>query len=621
MSKKILLCDNLVTSKSNYDLVINWNSCNEDWKTLSIPNEIENNANQYKNQYLDWVDKLGSTKILGRSLADHLLLRKDFSLWYMSSIVEKSKWKSPAMYQVFQLLALNSILDDIDDIDKIDINISDLNSYRAIKEWCLKSKIKFNLVSIQRKSKFKLLLNNVLNYRPFILTAFIWLIVYCIRRWSRKKIILNKKLEVREGDVCIISYFFNIDKKKADENTFYTSYWTQLHDLLLKSNKTINWVHLFVKSNEFSTYDSANIFVDQLNADRSNLGSHQLIDNYLSLSIITKTLKDYLRLILISTKLTKVRSNFSTSKTGINFWNVLSDSWGSSLFGKTAISNCLYLNIFEKIFKEMPKQSQGLYLLENQPWEKCMIYAWRKYGHGQIIGVPHASVSYWDLRYSLHSNDYLNFNANSSLFPDNVALNGKAAVNMYIEDGLPFDRIIEVEALRYLYLSNLKTKPMTVVDDGINLLVLGGHDLHSNRIQMELLINCLELIDRKVNILLKPHPLSLIQKSDYPNLNFQVTFSPLNEIISKYNVVFSSNQTAAAVDVYLSQKKVLIMKDCNTFNMSALRGFEGVNFVKTPKELAGFLSENTNELSMLVDQDFFFLDNELPKWRKLLNIG
>ena len=137
---------------------------------------------------------------------------------------------------------------------------------------------------------------------------------------------------------------------------------------------------------------------------------------------------------------------------------------------------------------------------------------------------------------------------------------------------------------------------------------------------MELLINCMELIDREVNILVKPHPLSLIKESDYPNLNFQVTLSPLNEIISKYNVVFCSNQTAAAVDVYLSQKKVLIMQDCNTFNMSALRGFNGVKFIQTPKELVGCLSENANNSSMLADQDFFFLDNELPKWRKLLNI-
>ncbi len=620
MSKKILLCDNLVNNKSNYDLVINWHSCNEDCKTRSISKEIEKNADQFKKQYLDWINKLGCTDISGKSVTDHLFLRTDFSLWWMSSIVEKSKWKASGMYQVFQLLALNIILDEVEKIEKIDVSISDINAYESIKEWCLKSKIKCNAIPTKKVIRYRSLLNKVLNYRPHFLSAVIWLIMYSVPRWPRKKNISNNEHCQRKGDICIISYFFNIDIKKSEENIFYTSYWGKLHDLLLKSDKKINWLHLFVKSNDFSTYDSANVFVDKLNSDRNNLDSHQLIDNYLSFSVIKQTLKDYLRLILIGIKLSNVRRCFSTSKTSINFWNVLSYSWKCSLFGKTAMANCLYLNIFEEVFKGMPKQSHGLYLLENQPWEKCMIYAWRKYGHGQIIGVPHAVVSYWDLRYSLHSNTYLNFNANVDPFPDNVALNGTAAINMYIEGGLPLHRIKKVEALRYLYLDNLQTNTKSFIDSGINLLVLGGHDPHSTKTQMELLINCLKLMGREVNILVKPHPLSAIQESDYPKLNFQITLSPLREIISKYNVVFSSNQTAAAVDVYLSEKKVLIMQSCNTFNMSPLRGYKGVEFVKTAEELAAHLSEFTNDSTMLTEQKFFFLDNELPKWKKLLNI-
>ena len=149
---------------------------------------------------------------------------------------------------------------------------------------------------------------------------------------------------------------------------------------------------------------------------------------------------------------------------------------------------------------------------------------------------------------------------------------------------------------------------------------MGGHDPHSTKFQMELLIDCLELMDREINILVKPHPLSSIKKSDYPKLNFQVTFSPLKEVVSKYNVVFSSNQTAAAVDIYLSEIKVFIMQDCNTFNMSPLRGYKGVEFVKSAEELATCLSEFTNDSNTSIDQNFFFLNNELPKWKALLNI-
>tara|TARA_B110000003_G_C16565252_1_gene502131 strand:+ start:8 stop:760 length:753 start_codon:yes stop_codon:yes gene_type:complete len=250
-----------------------------------------------------------------------------------------------------------------------------------------------------------------------------------------------------------------------------------------------------------------------------------------------------------------------------------------------------------------------------------MIYSWRKYKHGEIIGVPHAAISYWDLRYTFHPNDYLNFNINTSPIPDSIALNGMAAVDMYIKGGLPLDRIKKVEALRYLYLSNMKKNLKFHANNSINLLVLGGHDPKSNNYQMKLLINTLKLIDTDVKILVKPHPLANIQISDYPELTFQVSMSPLGEIISKCNLVFSSNQTAAAVDVYLSQKKVIIMQEAGSFNMSALRGFQDVEFVKNAREFADCLSNNTDDSREPLNNNFYFLDNELPKWKNLLKIS
>jgi len=54
--------------------------------------------------------------------------------------------------------------------------------------------------------------------------------------------------------------------------------------------------------------------------------------------------------------------------------------------------------------------------------------------------------------------------------------------------------------------------------------------------------------------------------------------------------------------------------------MSPLRGYKGVEFVKSAEELAVLLSEFTNNSTMLIDQNFFFLNNELPKWKELLYI-
>ena len=43
---------------------------------------------------------------------------------------------------------------------------------------------------------------------------------------------------------------------------------------------------------------------------------------------------------------------------------------------------------------DIPKQKKGLYLLENQNWEKALVHAWRRHGHGQLTGVVNTSAFY-----------------------------------------------------------------------------------------------------------------------------------------------------------------------------------------------------------------------------------
>ena len=54
-------------------------------------------------------------------------------------------------------------------------------------------------------------------------------------------------------------------------------------------------------------------------------------------------------------------------------------------------------------------------------------------------------------------------------------------------------------------------------------------------------------------------------------------------------------------------------------NLSPLRGQPDVSFVNTPEELAEALQKGQQDTVSRPDSnDFFFLDQELPRWRKLL---
>jgi|LWDU01.1.fsa_nt_gi surface carbohydrate biosynthesis protein (TIGR04326 family) len=619
MGKRLLLRSDLNTANNGYDIVLNWNSCKAGDNVYSIPLAIEDNSDQFKKWYLDWVCQLGQTNIKGKSVIDQLLIREDFSLWWMSLTVEKSKWKSPQLYQVFQLLALESILKDIDNIDIIDIAVNDANVFKSVKGWCSKHSISCKKITTQNSVTSPISFKKIFQTLPHILKAIVWLIYYSISRWPKKNLNIESRFSSEKDELCIISYFFNLDEESINHGTFYTRYWTKLHPLLAKNKKKINWVHLFVRSDYCPTLSKAELLTNNLNSNPNNTESHLLVDQNLCFRVVVKTLKDYFKIIYASTNLNTVKKYFNVQDSNMNFWHIISNDWKCSLFGKTAISNCLYLNIFEEIFKGIPQQHQGLYLLENQPWERAMLYAWKKNNHGQVIGVPHTTVSYWDLRHFYSASEYSENSCSKMPLPDIVALNGDSAIKAYRDFGFPEDRVRKVEALRYLYLEDVQKVDKNNKSKGLKLLVLGDCDPTITRQQLVLLKDCLSLIDLDIEILVKPHPLSPIQKSDYPELDFEMTLLPLDKLTSKYNVAFTSNPTAASVDVYLSQKKVLIMHDCGLFNMSPLRGFDGVEFIKTAKEMAAHLSIFDGESGKLSDQNFFYIDNKLPKWKALLS--
>ena len=67
--------------------------------------------------------------------------------------------------------------------------------------------------------------------------------------------------------------------------------------------------------------------------------------------------------------------------------------------GSVLVENLLFIESIEIYFKNLPQQKLGLFLHENNGWERAILYAWKKYQKAPIIGVAHTLIRYWDLRY------------------------------------------------------------------------------------------------------------------------------------------------------------------------------------------------------------------------------
>jgi surface carbohydrate biosynthesis protein (TIGR04326 family) len=291
--------------------------------------------------------------------------------------------------------------------------------------------------------------------------------------------------------------------------------------------------------------------------------------------------------------------------------------------GHVSIINLIWIELFDDVLKNMPYQAKGFFLCENQAWERALIYAWRKHGHGQLIGVAHSTVRFWDLRYFTDQRSRNRLGKGEMPNADHIALNGSAAISLYLNAGYKRESFVECEALRYGFLSKLKcTKQEEASSDNtIKLLILGDYVSKSTEKMLELLETVASSVTKEFNYTIKPHPANTVDAEDYPSLSLNVVTKPLGEIMCEYDLVYSSNMSSAAVDAYCSGLPVIILLDTQTLNYSPLRGHKNVKFISTSDDLAEALLsfDRKGAVDKLVDE-FFFLDPNLVRWRALLKV-
>ncbi len=292
------------------------------------------------------------------------------------------------------------------------------------------------------------------------------------------------------------------------------------------------------------------------------------------------------------------------------------------MMGPRSIINALYLNLFEAATKSLPKQRVGIYLFENQPWELALIHAWKMVGHERLIGAQHATMLYWDLRYFFDPRSYKRTGGNDLPLPDQIAINGPATLDTCIQAGYPEKDLIQVEALRYLYLYRSEAEPENDASPSkgaLRLLVLGDYLTCNTQLQMRLLEQAAQSLPTGTTITVKPHPSCPIKLEDYPGLDMTVTMEPIAVLLPNCDVAYASPVTSAAVDAYCTGVPVVSVRNPNTLNLSPLRGCEGAFSASTPEELVhALISAASTPRSGKAKKTFFNLDPKLPRWRRLL---
>lgn len=600
-----------------------WRSYGEDScpDAVSIPQLIEDNADTLRSRYLAWVHDLGEVIVRGRRLVDYLEIRPGFSYWWVTPIVEKCNFaKSPHITDAIRLMALGDWAKGREFSEVVLVSESRPLS-KCVDSWATQKGCRFGWQRIAPQHPSSSFVKKIFNRLPNPVQGVLSLTRHLIWRWPLKGAGLFA-WRGSKGAMAFVSYMDNLAPAALAEGRYASRYWAHLPDMLADDGRSVNFLHLYVPDQNLPNAKSARDAIQSFNGNSESGQFHATLDSFLGIGVIMHVLLDWLRLLL---KWPGVRRVLSGKPLGERDVSALyEEEWKGSFLGTTALFSALYHNLIEAAIGALPKaQRCGFYLQENQCWESSLLQVWRATGNASLIGVPHSTVRFWDLRYFFDSRSYSCESANSLPMPYRVACNGDTQIDAYERGGYPTHDLFKVEALRYLNLFDAKPRsaqPPDRMNSGLCILVMGDY-LHTNtHLQMSLLAKAFPLLPPNTRVLVKPHPNYPIDPADYPEFSMELAEKPLAELFPECDVAYSSATTSAAVDAYCALKPVVSVLDPQSLNLSPLRGREGVFFASTPQDLAAALvSVATVPDSSFVRNVFFSHDPQLSGWKTMLD--
>ena len=588
-----------------------WNGYAETGDVFALLQYVEEHAEGLRRKYLAWIHELGETRVRGKRVVDHLGLRDGLSFWWLTPFVEKHFQKFP-ISQALRLFALEEIVAK-EDPKTIKLVTSEHWLHQTLSAMCRTRGIHYEWERLPEKRRS--IGERVRVRLPHLLQASRVLTRYL--RFSKPFRTASKTEWLDDPRALFVcGYFSNIDPDEAARGRFRSRYWGGLHRLLEGLDIKANWLHV----NPVQAPETAMKWVRSFNAEREREGCHAFLDAYRSSFGIARAVRRFAWLQVVSWRLRRMRDAFRTPDATFSLWPLLGGAWHSSLRGGVAMDNLLAIELFDAALRELPRQSQGVYLCENHGWERALVHAWRKHGHGRLVAVAHATVRFWDLRYSMDARTLRSAAPYAIPRPHVTALNGEAAVKAYRGADYPHE-IVECEALRYAYLSGFRKNRKTpeVATEALRVLALGDISRVCSLNLLTLLQDASHELPSEFSYSLKAHPVCNIDPDEFPSLKLTSTSRPLGEIVHDFDVAVSANATSAAVDLHLAGVPVVVVLDASELNFSPLRGRPNVRFVATSSELAAILKAPDTWCNDEPDpDDFFFLDSTLPRWRRLL---
>ncbi len=603
---------------------------NEAVDGLNLQQYVEDNEVSLRTEFLKTIYDIGEISIRDRSLVDWLVLDDgDVSVWWSGLICEQNYAKCPELNDIIKFLALKKFI-VANNINDIVLVSSNRLLSKTIKIYCGQEQIQFTYHktasngSINRPVRAGSIKGRTYQRLPHLAQGVIQLARSIIHRWHLRQSRVDS-WHSGKNTVFLLSYFLISDSDELTESEIMKKYWGKLPVLLRSMGLKTNWVDIYLSTDSLPSATQANQRMERLRHDveeSTGQGSHNFLFSYLSLAVIGRVTTRYLRLVLMWVRLGILGQGPLRRSNCSEVWPLLARQWRESLIGSTAVTNLLMAELFREVLSEIPHQRLGLYLYEGKGWEWPFVSAWRRNGHGRLIGVAHAVTRFWFLPYFHDARALKGEGANSLPQPELIAVNGPMARRAHMEGGWPEEMLVECEALRYSHLDEIRSEESLRAPQAENLrvLVLGEIETDKTNQILEMLESLPTLAANVVKYWLKPHP-AATQSDLYRIDRTSVLNDQLSDLINDFDIVVAGT-SGATLEAVLLGGRVVVVVPPSDLNFSPLRGSASVKFASSTQELRDAI--NSFRVASPVRykaQDFFYLNDDLPLWQRVVEVG
>ena len=590
-------CPNKDWDKFDAAIHFVWDEFTSDENIISVAELVETKAAYYRAAFLNWVDEFATTRIDNITVYEHLKLKDGLPFWWTTSLGQR--------FNIFEESTINDAIKSMAFVDylkenniapitlELNTNKGYLNAF--FRQWTADNNIPLKVKGEKKNgSKYK---------SPTIYLLFLF-------RFVLYRLVLPKTNRVKEVEIA----FFDIFTHLKQGPKFESNYWTKLVDLLREKKINVQWNHLYYRTAKRFSFLKAVKRNLAFNKHEISGSQHAIIEQTFGLVAFIKTLRRYNFIKRKGRKLLpKLHNAFLHKGKSINLSPFFYDHFKESLCGQEGLKNCFYSVLIENAVNQVPVKSKGVYLQEFQPWEIALVHYWKKKKRNTLIGMPHSTHRYWDLRYFFGEKSFHYFTGD--IFPDLIAVNGDYAFERCVENGYPKSILVKVEALRYLHHPKVPHVRKEKEKSTLNLLICCDYQLQTSKRLFALVKEAIQNVDFTAKVQVRMHPSYPIPQQFLNQYNYEISTEELVPALKKADWVITSNLSAIAVDGFYQGCNIAQLSDGLYFNLSPLRGVVDELLFNSSEELMNKLKRSKKSN---LDGDYFTIDQFLKRWELIL---